>query len=568
MTLPQTSIERAFLELLDRACRHERLSLEFQSSRREFQGADAAPPRTRAQDMAARRHAEWFLLERSGEAVEGLPAESLGADLASSEEFEMALAYECLLGSFASVFEITGVNSGEGVWVRDLAGQGEYPLEEADASRALAPADLLVGRIFPVGDALYRISHASGFFRDERLLRAVRQDLEGAREGRRGVLRLSQRELETMFFSALNNAKSAGIEAKLDASADAAALVVEAARRTLAEGGMRAAEIEDVLAELAVEPFDPNTILPGAGDRLGEILAELAFRSDVDLEAARRALALAWPVLSAPPAAPRERAPEPEPKPRARRKRSKQERAEHSPNIQRALAEFDAGRAKGADLEQLFSHLERQLELESDDAPDESTAPDFPGVVGAMVIEFLWDIERERGAQAARELAAIANFAQFAASHGVFENLAERDLLLFCCLWLPERATSGSDAARSFQALLEFAAWAQEQHEVNLKTALEPLREALAASLPRVCNANARLRKRLGPLPEGGEMLGFEGGSIARSPQGDEREVSMEADAVPYVEPGDFLRARPAVGGKLQVVCVYPPQTARLGELG
>jgi len=564
MTLPQTSIERAFLELLEHARSDEALGPEFLRSRVEFLGRDVAAQGSRASEMAARRHAEWFLLERISDAHESLPVELLGSELAEAQDLERGLAYEALLGSFASVFEITGVSSGEGVWVRDLAGRGEYPLEEADASRALEPGDLLVGRIFPVGDALHRISHSAGFFRDEALLAAVRKDLERAREGRRGVLRLSQRELETMFFAGLSSAEAPLLEPGAKSTANAAALLVDTARRTLAEGGLSASEIEDVLAELAVEPFDSKSILPGAGDRLGEILAELAFRSDVDLEAARRVLALAWPALSAPPAAPRENPPRPK---RARGRRLRPSREDTSPDVLRALAEFDAGRAKGDDLEALFAHLERQLEIESDDAPEDSTAPDFPGVVGAMVVEFLWDVERERGAEAARQLAAIANFAQFAGSHGVFENLAERDLLLYCCLWLPERAATAADAARSFAALVEFAAWAEQQHEVALASALEPTRAALEQSLPRVCTANARLRARLGGLREGGEMLGYEGGSAARTSKGEERQVAMEAGAVAFVEPGDFLRVQTAPGGQLRVVCVYPPQTARLGEL-
>ena len=259
MTLPQTSIERAFHELMERTRIDPRLWSEFQASRREFLGADMPAPATRAQEMAARRHAEWFLLERASEVLDVLPVQALGVDLAEADELELSLGHESLLGSFASVFEITGVSSGEGVWVRDLAGQGEYPLEEADASRALQAGDLLVGRIFPVGDALHRISHAAGFFRDATLLGAVRLDLDRAREGRRGVLRLSQVELETMFFGALNVVVP--LQAGSSASGPAgAATLIDAARRTLADGGLTPGEVEDVLAELATEPFDPKSV--------------------------------------------------------------------------------------------------------------------------------------------------------------------------------------------------------------------------------------------------------------------------------------------------------------------
>ncbi len=563
MLIPQTTIERAFNELLERTRSNASAWSEFAASRGEFLGSVVAGnPRTR--EMAERRHAEWFLLERPSESLELVPAQVLGADADDTDETELVLGREALLGSFASVFEITGVRAGEGVWVRDLAGLGEYPLEEADASRALESGDLLVGRIFPVGDELYRISHASGFFRDADLLGAVRADLERAREGRRGVLRLSQRDLEAMFFGspihATPTAQAAGAAIELRRQA---LMAVSAARRCLEAGGLAPAEVDDVLAGLASEPFDPRHVLPGAGDRLGEILATLAFETEVDLEAARRALAEAWPVLSSPPPpgnATHEKRP-------AQTGRRKQAGSAPSGKVQRALSDFDARRAQADDLEALFADLERELEIEPEDAGDDATAPDFPGVVGAMVIEFLWDMERERGAEAARPLAAIANFAQFAQAQGVFENLGERDLLMFACLWLPERAQDAAEAERSFHALVEFATWAEEQHAVSLASALAPSREGLASSLPRVCAANARLRARLGKLHEGGEMLGYEGGSAARSSQGEARAVAIAKEAAAHVEAGDFLRAEKTPGSEWRVVCVYPPQTSKLAGL-
>ncbi len=563
MLIPQTTIERAFNELLERARSNASAWSEFATSRSEFLGAAVAgTPRTL--EMAERRHAEWFLLERPSESLELVPAQVLGANSDDADETELVLGREALLGSFASVFEITGVRAGEGIWVRDLAGLGEYPLEEADASRALEAGDMLVGRVFPVGDALYRISHASGFFRDADLLAAVRTDLERAREGRRGVLRLSQRDLESMFFgSPIHATPSAQAASAASELRRLALTTVSAARRCLQEGGLTPAEVDDVLAGLASEPFDPLHVLPGAGDRLGEILAQLAFETEVDLDAARRALAEAWPVLSAPPA-------QSDATPDKRHAQSQQRKAagaKPANKVQRALSDFDARRAQTDDLEALFADLERELEIEPEDAGDDATAPDFPGVVGAMVIEFLWDMERERGAEAARPLAAIANFAQFAMAQGVFENLGERDLLMFACLWLPERAQDAAEAERSFNALVEFAAWAEEQHAVSLASALAPSREGLANALPRVCAANARLRARLGKLHEGGEMLGYEGGSAARSSKGEARAVAIAKEAAAHVEAGDYLRAEKTAESEWRVVCVYPPQISKLADL-
>jgi hypothetical protein len=61
-------------------------------------------------------------------------------------------------------------------------------------------------------------------------------------------------------------------------------------------------------------------------------------------------------------------------------------------------------------------------------------------------------------------------------------------------------------------------------------------------------------------------MLGYEGESTARTARGEPRAVSLLEKARAFVEPGDFLRAQ-RVGSELRVVCVYPPQTARLADL-
>ena len=569
MILPQTTLERAFDELLERVRQHPQVAEEFQASWAEFSLSEARPGGPHGAAMSQRRHAEWFLLERPSAALDSVPALSLTTEPGEKIPDDWESGCDALLGSFASVFEVTGVSAGEGLWIRDLAGVGEYPLEDAEVSRALSSGDLLVGRIFPVGDALSRISHASGCFRDPALLSAVRRDLQRAREGRRGVLRLSQRDLEAMFFSASVDPAPAGLPG-LQVSP------VAEARAILARGGLAEAEIDDVFAGLASEPFDPTAVLPGAGDRLGEILATLAFETEVDLEAARRALALAWPDLSSPPS---RREPRPEAVKGSAREPSvtrgnsgaKSHKTKPSTPIQKqveaALSDFDRKRASGADLESTFAELERVLELEPDSTADVDAAPDFPGVVGAMVVEFLWEMDRERGAAAARPLAAIANFAQFAEERSVFENLGERDLLLYACLWLPEHAPSGDEASRWFVALGEFCDWAEAQHGVLLSTALSASRAGLAEALPRAVELNGVLRGPRKALQSGGEMAVYEAPGLARTSRGEPRPILAPAEFLARLAPGDFLRLKPAAGESFDVLCVYPPQTARLANL-
>jgi hypothetical protein len=205
-----------------------------------------------------------------------------------------------LTESTAGVFEVTRVDPGRGVSLWDLAALHEYAVDEALGSQLLRPGDLIAGRIFPVaidGAPLHRLSRAAAMWRDPRLLAAVKKDLEHAREMRpahlRGTLRLRQSEIEAMFHTAVPQTAE-----RADPSASGDQPVADA-RAVLEAGGLHPSTIEAMLGRLAREAPGPASLLPGASDALGEILEELAFESNVDLEAARRALLLAWVAIHA-----------------------------------------------------------------------------------------------------------------------------------------------------------------------------------------------------------------------------------------------------------------------------
>ena len=183
-----------------------------------------------------------------------------------------------------------------------------------------------------------------------------------------------------------------------------------------------------------------------------------------------------------------------------------------------------------------------------------------------MVVEFLWEMERERGAAVAQSLASIANFAQFAADRGVFENLGEKDLLMYACLWIPEHAGSSAEARRWLESLVAFASWAEEEQGVALARALDPTREGLTRALPRIADANARLAAG-GEAQAGGEMVVYSGGDRAQSVRGEELGLRLTAPVAERLQPGDFLRVAREADGRFRVRCVYPPETARLGEI-
>jgi hypothetical protein len=403
----------------------------------------------------------------------------------------------------------------------------------------LAKGDLLVGRLFDVGDSLHRLSPAAGVFRDAALSRALHADLERARQSRRGVVRLSQAELENMFWGSVEVATNAD--------------PVELARRFLADSGVEAPVVETLLGELARRPFDESRIVVGVSDALGLVLERLAFDTGVDLERARRVLLAAWASL-------RERAqPPPAETPGARG------------DVRSAIAAFDRGRSEGRDLEQLFQQLERDLDLDDDGEPggEELLAPDFPGVVGAVVEEFLWEMRQEHGEAAAERYASLSKFAEFGAQFGVFENLGAHELLWFTTVWLPENGglATAEEATEALAALREFCVWCERVHDVPLATLFEQHAVAVADALPRLTEANRWRAREVNERGELFEWLGSTGErSRVRDRGGREFDVRLTAEISEHLQPGDRLRAQRRGDDSLAVFCCYPAQSAKLAS--
>jgi hypothetical protein len=571
MTLQETALDEALEALLEQAlaipaCRdeHRRARISFADGRAPAASLD-------------RRADEWFLLERHSQALGGVPIElalhgglALHGELALGEGHREALA--ALLGSQNGIFEVSGVEAGQGVWVRDLLTGGEYALDEPLGSRSLENGDLLAGRLFPVGDGLHRVSRAAGVFRSAPLREALRRDLERARSMRRGLLRLAGPELERMLFE--------------PSSAEEGARCLAEARQVLA--GLPEPEVEAIFERLRREPFD-GRVLPGASDVLGDVLSELAFDTSVDLEAARAALLALWPHLG------NEGGNSGSGEPEA--VNGVGDAAPRRPSPREAMAAFDRGRREGRDLEELFRELERDLELDPDPAEvgdearepaDDERAPDFPGVVGAVVEEYLWELGRERGAEAQRERALLGRLSTFAAPIGLFEELDGPALSLFAAVWLPERGElSGADEARALLAALrDFCAWVETAHEVPLAAAYAEHVAPLEEALPRIAEANRLLARAPHAADRAADRAAwFAITAVAPGHLALEDERGMPATCpvssalASRLAPGDAVRAAPvdgdggdagggaaAGGGGLALVCVYPARARDLAQ--
>lgn len=572
MNDPSQSIERGLARYRELIEEQERLRAEFDASREGFFGG--VPPDApeegggaeldREFQLAELRHLEYFVLERPSDHLQGVPVEALLAAWVARAEPSEPDSSSLFLGSLAGVFEVTGVDASRGLWLRDLLGTGEYPVGEPGVASEVRAGDLLVGRVYPEEEeGGFRLSPAVACFRNRELLEALRKDLERARQGRRGVLRISQRDLEHMFHGA-----AAAAAAPAQSPTRSTEEVVEDASRFLLSEGVEEAELEAIFETLRNSPCPADNLAPGAGDALGAILDRLAFETSIDLECARRFLLQAWIALS--------RTAEPPPADAA--PRNGHEPAVGRGDVRAALAEFDRGRSEGKDLESLFQELERSLGLGSvADEEEDVVAPDFPGVVGAMVEEFLWDTGRERGEEAAQPLQCLRLFARFAQDIGVFENLGARDLLVFSSCWVIEEGVlGGGDAARQLlSALKAFCRWCEETQEVALWSAFEEHHRGLSEALPRLAEANHRAPGS-GPQVEhpGMEHPGSglyslaqttqNGHAVVEDTEGRPLEIQLDPELGPWLRAGDLLRGSIREDGRFALQRAYPPQAGEL----
>lgn len=531
-------------EALERALREDtELAREFLESQREFFHGHYDAARVDRDETARRRHLEWFLVERVSPSFERLAVEHLAQHHAVRTGLDDPVQLLTLVHSHAGVFEVTGADEATGVWLRDLASNGEYPVVDPSAAHVLHKGDLVAGRIFPTTDSGYRISRAAAIHRNSTLLDALRADLERARATRRGVMRLGQREIEGMFFADL--APESG-----DPVGDARGLLLEA--------GIERDEIEAWFEVLAETPFRRDRIVVGVDDALGPILDRLAFETGSDLDSARRALVRAWEHLSV--AGPG-RGPSLRPVPK---------RAAESPaDVARALAALEEKRRQGAPLDQAFDELEAELALDDDDEADaDPLAPDFPGGVAAVITEFLWETELTAGPERARELVRIESLGRFARDIGAFENLSVRDLLAYTSWWLPEsnELESGDAAHSTLAALSNFCRWADETQQVDLHAQFHETLTALTHSLPRVIEANKRRTRAADPSQgELFEIAGIRGGAARLRDRGQsEREAAIEPDLAAWLRAGDRVRAEIHADGRVAIYCCYPPEARGL----
>jgi len=547
---------------------HPRLRAAFVESQARF-GPPPADASEEERQGHARRCLEWFLFEAVDVPTSGLPAEELLDAWRESAAGELSYPEELYLQSITGVFAVLGPAEEGGLELREMAGLTRIQLASVPAIEAAQPGDLLVGRLFPFTEGFHCATPALALVRSPAILEALERDLDRLREGRaHALLRLSQLELERMFWTdggathasaALHEGAAAGASTQDGAHDEAPGDPVGELERFLENGDVSPATIENWKRVLSRAPFDPRRVVAGVDDVVANLLEQLAFETELDLEAARQHLLLAWPRLAARGVQ------------RAQEANARRSQPPAPPEeVAASLEELDRDRAAGLDVEASFDALERRLGLDEEDDAAGDAAPDFPGVVGAMVEEFLWETEVEHGAETRARLEGLRLFGESLQSVGVFENVGPNDVLGFLTFRLPESgAVEDPLAARDLvDALNEFAIWAEETHGValvdaELAVALQPLRDSLA----RAIAANALLEVADPEQDELFELVGVtEEGALVRDASNLEREVAANTEVVAALRPGDLFRGHTLDDGTFRIGRCYPPEAARLKQ--
>ncbi len=553
--------EQAMQLFVDLISRKEALAQEYFTSRREFLGPAATGTlnddefeRVFEEDgTRPRRHLEWFLFERSSKTLEALPVDALNQDwieLASEAFDEVPVA---MLQNLCGVFEVLEIQPDGQIDLRDLAGLTNISMRPRTGSAGFAHGDLLVGRFYAAEEGLHQPSAAILTLRDLDLLTALRQDIERLRKARaHAVMRLSQFELERMFWDSASSASQGSAKRKVDPVSEMEAFF---------KGAGIHAQIISAWKRILHTPQEATTLAAGSGDLVGGLLEQLAFETSVDLGKARAHLLAAWTALTTQPAkAPRDIIPTPTP-----------EDLMTPDEVAESLREFDVDRSAGIDVGKSFEELERRLGLDADEEEDTGDAPDFPGVVGAMVEEFLWERGLTDAAAVEPWKVGLRLFGEYTAKVGVFENLSERDVLSFLTFWLPEsrRLATGQAAGDLVRGIYAFASWAAEAHCVEiLGTDLATESDSLQDGLSRVTEANLGLPKDAGDAAELFECCGpcTSEGTRIRDQQGEERDVLFAIQLVECLQPGDLLRGYTRDDGRFVIGCCYPAQARGLKQ--
>lgn len=505
-----------------------RLHAELLRAHREFFGDEVGGA------AAEQRFREWFLLERDSEVLGAVPVEVPpfardGRDLGAS----------C-----AGVF-VVAIGDDEDVEARDLQDDEVYELSVPKGSLRLG--DMVVGRLFPTGGGAWAPSAAAAVFRPGgQLAEAFRRDVERIGLDRR----LRQIELEHLLLRRPDHTPSPNAAPVDDAPLEHLEADLDALLRASGSAGS-ATSLSASLAE-AERP----------GQVLGPVLEQLAFDTDIDLDAVRELLLRIWNAHHAgrlpgppPPGAP----------------------ADETLG-ERLVRTLDQGLREKRDVEELFAQLERMAGIdgdEDDDEPADDAAPARPhrggdgdddeevepdddddqgagaaasldGDLEPLIEEYLWETGRTDAPEAATLRQWVLLQGNAAVPHTDLEQVTATDLLrlLLHCYLRAEPQLRAAAVRAAFAELERFYAWVAETQELSLGATLQQCRAPFVAQVDRLAAASLLLSTAASsdarPAFLEVEDLGA-GGCGVRDDDGDHHWLAAPDAAVAQLRTGDLV---------------------------
>ncbi|MFN0208044.1 MAG: SEC-C domain-containing protein [Planctomycetota bacterium] len=454
------------------------------------------------------RFYEWYLFERRSPLTgEAPPFVVLLDRVESTLPFETRDLLDELGASRFSIYEYS--SGEEELTIHDLISDAMYPIEDyqfLELKESLDDTSLVIGRLYPTGKGSYLFG-PFGFVVKGEVATALRRDVANT-SGRHG--RLSQREMEWLLFGGPADPRPADAELT---KAKIPTLPIPPDEFEPLE--RLEAEVESWLRTAAVEGLDFDEVkgrLEAAESSAEEvilILNEIAFETDVDLETGRRILpAYALALRNAKKK--REGANAMNPRIVKDELRAKSDElcncgsGEVYGNCclpKDAIARFDAGRANGEQLNDLFQHLAAAMGVEDDDEDDDSPSVEISQLppIAPMVEEYLWESSQSGKTNDPADAALLEAFARSidegpgapGDAAGVRPEHLQRFFAKdrYCQLNAPGAGAISLDAA----ALRQFAIWLRDEHGIDWISSLQQINEESLADADRLAAANELL---------------------------------------------------------------------------
>lgn len=464
-----------FQELAKRIYDHPHLSKEWQEASAEF------PLSTKRTSVGARhRLLEWFLLERTSQAL-GVPPVAAWAP----QSVEYGSGWGRLLDTLLGIFR-RGPQVQEGPLTLEDMWSGRSILVDAWGEADWIHSDtLVVGRFLELSPGRYLPFAGVFTVKTPGLIEAVSRDLDRIRKAD-SRKRISQLECEYLFASLDPHSKP---DSGSEENPHQRLQTLEAEIRNLLKGS-GTWSLERLRTELQSTPVQ-------------DILNQLAFETQVDLEAMRRSLPdylqalLASQSPGSLPTTPSSS--------NVYHSTMEEDGTKHNAiDVEAALNRFDTGRAAGKPLNILFEKLEKELGLEAgasetpeyadQETSQEVMGPDQLPSFALMLETFVWERSASQQPLEEREHQVIRSFVNFLdQQHPKGLDVRQLSAELVTAFFL--KSDSQTQLAQFRHGLAAFLAWLEHEQEAPLNAFADRLLGDLGQRLEQIVVLNAQLAR-------------------------------------------------------------------------